>query len=321
MVRTRTPALLAAARAACVVAVAALAACAPRLAAHGLETTAPVVAQDAFVTRDGLRLPLRRWDSPSPVAVVVALHGMSDYSNAFEAPATWWAEHGLITYAYDQRGFGRAPHPGLWAGGDALRQDLSDFVLAVRAAHPGLPVFALGESMGGAVVLSALASAHPPRVDGAILVAPAVWSRKDMPFSYRAALWSVAHVAPWMTFTGRGLNIWPSDNIEMLKKLARDPLFQHRTRADAIWGLANLMDDAYRAPAGLADPPPILLLYGAKDQIIPAKATDEAIAALGARAEVRRYAHGYHMLLRDLEGPTVWSDVLDWIARRSTPVR
>jgi alpha-beta hydrolase superfamily lysophospholipase len=298
-----------------------LAACAPRLAGRGLEPATPPNAQDAFTTRDGLRLPLRRWDASSPVAIVVALHGMSDYSNAFEAPATWWAAHGLSTYAYDQRGFGRAPNPGLWPGSDALRQDLDDFVEAVRASHPGLPVFALGESMGGAVVLSALASAHPPRVDGAILVAPAVWSRQDMPLSYRAALWTVAHVAPWMTFTGKGLKIWPSDNIEMLKKLARDPLFQHRTRADAIWGLVNLMDEAHRAPARLSDPPPILLLYGAKDQIIPAKATDETIAALGARAEVRRYAHGYHMLLRDLEGPTVWSDVLDWIAgRRSAPL-
>ncbi len=102
----------------------------------------------------------------------------------------------------------------------------------------------LGESMGGAVVLSSLASPRPPRVDGAILVAPAVWSRRDMPLSYRAALWATAHVVPWKTFTGKGLKIWPSDNIEMLRKLARDPLFQHATRADAIYGVVNVMDEA-----------------------------------------------------------------------------
>jgi alpha-beta hydrolase superfamily lysophospholipase len=273
-----------------------------------------------FVTHDGLRLPLRHWDAPQPIAIIVALHGMSDYSNAFEMPATWWVTKGITTYAYDQRGFGRSPSPGLWPGADALRGDLTDLVEAVREKHPGVPVYALGESMGGAVLLTALASARPPRVDGAILVAPAVWARNDMPWSYRAALWTVGHTMPWMTFTGRGLKIWPSDNIEMLRKLARDPLFQHKTRADALYGLVNLMDEAHSAPARIHNPPPILFLYGAKDQIIPKAPTEEVIRALGDRARVMRYDRGYHMLLRDLEAKTVWSDVLDWIASgRSTP--
>ena len=63
------------------------------------------------MTRDGLHLPLREWDAKNPKAVIVALHGMSDYSEAFEMPAPWWAEHGITTIAYDQRGFGRAPDP------------------------------------------------------------------------------------------------------------------------------------------------------------------------------------------------------------------
>ena len=54
-----------------------------------------------------------------------------------------------------------------------MRSDLSDAVAAARARYPGAPVYALGESMGGAVVLTALASANPPAVDGVILVAPA----------------------------------------------------------------------------------------------------------------------------------------------------
>ncbi len=299
---------------------ASLGACAPMLAPRGNETVAPSVAPDAFVTRDGISLPLRHWDAPHPTAIIVALHGMSDYSNAFDMPGTWWATQGITTYAYDQRGFGRAPNPGLWAGGDALRQDLSDFVAAVRAAHPGIPVFALGESMGGAVVLSSLASADPPNIDGTILVAPAVWSREDMPASYRAALWTVAHVLPSISLSGNGLGIWPSDNIPMLRALSRDPLFQHKTRADAVYGLVNLMDEARKAPEHLEHPPPILFLYGKKDEVIPAPPTEATIAALGARADVPRYDYGYHMLLRDLDRQLVWQDVVDWISRRTQNV-
>ena len=43
----------------------------------------------------------------APKAVIIALHGMSDYSNAFDMPGKVWAKRGITTLAIDQRGFGR----------------------------------------------------------------------------------------------------------------------------------------------------------------------------------------------------------------------
>ena len=267
-----------------------------------------------MLARDGERLPLRSWGPAHPFAVIVALHGMGDYSNFIALPAQYWATQGVATVAYDQRGFGASANPGLWAGAETMRADLDDAVDATRAKYPGVPLYVLGESMGGAVLLSDLAQPHPPRIDGAILVAPAVWSRDDMPFSYRVALWLTAHTLPGMTVSGRGVvHIWPSDNIPMLRAYSRDPLVQKATRADAVWGLADLMDQARHAPDHMAATPPMLLVYGKRDQVIPAAPTEAVVKALGPRAEVHRYDHGYHMLMRDLDGPLVWQDVLAWI--------
>jgi alpha-beta hydrolase superfamily lysophospholipase len=285
------------------------------VAPRGTADVPPAIANDEFVTSDGLHLPVRHWNAKDPNAIIVALHGMSDYSNAFAIPAPYLAEHGISVVAYDQRSFGRAPNPGIWPGGDALRGDFHDFVDVVRARHPHIPVIALGESMGGAVVLSSLASNHRPNVDGVILVAPAVWSRQDMPLLYRIALWTAAHFLPSMTVSGKGLKIWPSDNIEMLRAISRDPLFQKKTRSDAVWGLVNLMDSARHAPEKLTNPPPILIVYGAKDQIIPAKPTKAVIAALGNRAEVHEYPNGYHMLLRDLSREAPLKDIVSWVEK------
>lgn len=295
-----------------------LAGCAPTLAPTGDLHVTPTMAEDAIVARDGVRLPLRRWEAEgAPRAVIVALHGMSDYSNAFDMPARVWMKAGITTLAFDQRGFGKSDHPGLWAGADVMRADLADAVAAARARYPGVPVFALGESMGGAVVLTALASSEPPPVDGVILVAPAVWSRSDMPMSYRAALFLGAHLLPGMILSNssasRVVTITPSDNVAMLRALGRDPLFQKQTRIDTLFGLVNLMDEARNAPDGIKNAPPILFLYGANDQIIPAKPTQAVIAALGEKATVKHYEHGYHMLLRDLEGEAVDKDVAEWV--------
>jgi acylglycerol lipase len=307
-----------------------LCACAPSFAPPVESGVTPHATADAIVARDGTRLPLRHWDAEggAPRAVIVALHGMSDYSNAFDMPGKVWAKLGITTLAYDQRGFGLSDKPGIWAGADAMRSDLNDAIAAARVRYPGVPVFALGESMGGAVVLTALASDSPPRVDasaaapilkadGIILVAPAVWSRGDMPLTYRAALFLAAHLVPGMILSnnaaGRVVTIVPSDNVAMLRALGRDPLFQKKTRTDTLFGLVNLMDEARTAPQRITAAPPILFLYGANDQIIPPKPTQAVIAALGGKAVARRYEHGYHMLLRDLEGELVDRDVAEWI--------
>ncbi len=300
------------------------AACAPRLAEEGPEMRMPSiekgegtgVAADRYVTRDGLRLGLMHWDAKQPFATIVALHGMSDYSNAFAMPAPWWADHGISTYAYDQRSFGRSPEPGIWAGNDVMRRDLADFVDVLKARHPGQPVYVLGESMGGALVMTAFASGAPPKADGVILVAPAVWSRKTMPFSYRLALWTVSHTFRWWSLSGSGLKIEPSDNIPMLIAIGRDPLFQKSARADAIYGLVSLMDEAYESPARL-NKLPLMFMYGGNDQIIPKGPTEQVLAKLGPNTTVKRYPNGYHMLLRDLDGPARWADVAVWVAAQA----
>ena len=305
-----------------------LAACAPSFGPDVTGSVPPSVGDDVVIARDGTRLPLRRWDAEGgkPRAVIVALHGMSDYSNAFDMPGKVWARLGITTLAYDQRGFGKNENPGVWVGANAMRSDLNDAVAAARARYPGVPVFALGESMGGAVVLSGLGSPQPPAVDGIILVAPAVWSRGDMPMLYRVALFLGAHILPNMILpnsaAARVKKIVPSDNIPMLIALGKDPLFQKETRTATLYGLVNLMDEARTAPERMKDgrittASPILFLYGANDQIIPKEPTEAVIAALGDKAKVKHYSRGYHMLLRDLGGESVDRDIADWIFRNA----
>ena len=302
--------------------------CAAVTAPGGGQSVSPGLADGIFTTYDGLRLPMREWNAEGkPRAVIIALHGMSDYSNAFDGPGRQWTKSGITTLAFDQRGFGSGPNIGLWSGNDTMRRDLADFAQAARLRYPGVPIFGLGESMGGAVVLSALADPNPPHLDGVILVAPAVWSRSDMPLLYRVALFAAAHAWPGLILSNsaasRVVTIYPSDNIEMMRAPGRDPLFQKKTRADALFGLVNLMDEARAAPARITmAPPPILLLTGLKDMVIPRAPTDGVIADLGKRGDVRRYDNGYHMLLRDLGGPKVNQDVADWVlAKVPTPQR
>jgi acylglycerol lipase len=296
---------------------AALAACAPQLQESGPPIAPPALAEDHFLASDGAVLPLRVWapKEGQPRAVVLALHGFNDYSNAWSEPAKWWAEHGILTYALDQRGFGRAPNPGLWAGVDVMVRDVREALLTLGARHPDVPLYLVGESMGGAVALTAMADwARDDIVNGVIVAAPAVWARETMWWPYRAALWFAAHVMPWNLATARGIRVHPSDNTEMLRALGRDPLVIKATRADAIWGLADMMD------AGLAAAPkvrrPLLVLVGENDDIVPRTAIEVMLQRLEAPYRLALYPKGYHMLFRDLNGELVWRDTAAWMDNR-----
>lgn len=287
---------------------------------------APQLADKVLIAADGARLPLRVWlPEGKPKAVILALHGFNDYSNAFTAPAEAWAQQGIATYAYDQRGFGEAPLRGRWPGSWLLADDLATASRLLRHRYPGVPLYLLGESMGGAIVITAVtgaAGAPRPEADGIILAAPAVWGRETMNVFERAALWAGYHFFPDLTLTGRGLHIMPSDNIEMLRALARDPLVIKETRVDTIKGLVDLMDLALAAAPRITEP--MLLLYGDRDEVVPKEPTRLWIDHLPYRARMTRrialYAHGYHMILRDLDAPIVREDVASWIADHRAPL-
>lgn len=285
--------------------------------------------EGGLVTDDGQTLHLETWFPTDPTgkpvppkAAIVALHGFDDYSEEFAMPATYLAEHGIATFAYDQRGFGHSDNPGRWPGAETLKRDLRTAIRLVRARMPATPVYALGCSMGGAVVLATLADGGPDLPDGAILCPPAVWARETQPLLNRAVLWAGVRLIPDESFTGRGLGVLASDNIPMLRKLGRDPLYIHATRTDAIYGLVDLMDQ------GLAAAPkvtlPLLVLYGAKDQVIPKTPVADLMARLPRTADgtqrLAYYANGWHLILRDLDASLVDADMVAWIADHHAPL-
>jgi acylglycerol lipase len=300
-------------------------ACMPSIYPPGHPITTPQLTGEVYIAEDGVRLPVRTWmpESDELKALIIAVHGFNDYSNFFSSAGEYLSTQGIGSYAFDQRGFGGAPNRGYWSGVSAYAHDLFEFSRQVREKYPTVPLYLLGESMGGAVVIVTMNSKMAPNVDGVILSAPAVWGREAMPWYQRALLWVTAHTLPWMTLTGESMEIIPSDNIDMLRALGRDPLVIKETRVEAIYGLVDLMDEALRISPNLQSP--TLFLYGEKDEVIPKAPILKTLRTLPTQdksgpVQVAIYENGYHMLLRDLQAPILWRDIAAWIEAPTVPL-
>jgi acylglycerol lipase len=293
-----------------------LGACTPTMVPGGPAVETPRLLADRIIAADGVELPLTIWrPDGTPKAVIVALHGFNDYAIGFADPAVEWVRDGIATYAYDQRGFGRGARRGMWPGTETMVADLEMTTGLVAARHPGVPVYVLGESMGGSVAMVAAAQGRLGPASGVILVAPAVRGRETLNVFARVGLWFFSHTVPWLAGQPGGpLPFTPSDNIAALRKLSRDPLVIKATRVDAFWGLVNLMDDALAAAPHFTAP--ALIQLGKHDDLIPDDPMELMLSRMPpdptGQRRVAVYSDGYHMLLRDLKAAIPIRDIVHW---------
>lgn len=276
------------------------------------------VEQNTFVSFDGSQLGLttwQPWDGAASEHVVIGLHGMNDYANAFHMAAPFWAERGVTVYAYDQRGFGRSPERGIWPDEELMREDLRTAVDIARSRHPGAIITVVGISMGGAVAISAFGSDRPPAADRLIASGPGLRGWGAMNPAYRLSLWLSAHVRPaWVVRPPRRfIRIEPSDNIEMLQRTWADPLMMPTNRIDQVYGLVSLMETAHERAADLPAKVPTLMSYGANDYVVPVEGVRRTAKVLPSHVRTIYYENGYHMLLRDLQATRVHQDYLSFM--------
>lgn len=305
-----------------------LAACVTPATLKALDLETPLMPQldldnDRLISFDGAELGLTVWDTKdTPETVIVGVHGMNDYANAFHMAAPYWAARGVKTYAYDQRGFGRSYGRGEWPDEDSMREDLRTAIRLVRAEHPDATLAVVGISMGGAVTMTAFGSDRPPEgVDRVVLSGPGLRGWGSIPAVQRIALWTSVRVRPgWVVRPPRFVKIEPSDNIEMLKRFWADPLGIKTNKIEQVHGVVSLMESAHRAAPSLTSDVPMLLTYGARDIVIPKNGVRRTAKRLPEHVRTAYYPEGYHMLLRDLQAETVFDDVLAFLRDPDAPL-
>lgn len=275
-----------------------------------------VPPQRIFTLSDGAKIPARVWPpSGRPRALMLALHGFNDSRDAWEAPAPFFSAHQIMVVAPDQRGFGQAPQRGNWAGSARMVEDIRQEVAQLQEAYPQIPLYLVGESMGGAVLMQLMAQPDAPHVAGTILLAPAVWNfgwTTDLSLSVLAGLF------PNSLVTGRELpvHVVASDNRMALARLYYDPLTLRATRLRTLQGLVALMKQAALSAPRLHGP--VLCVYGDHDQLVPPAAMVPVWQTMPAGVRRDLIPGGHHLLLRDRQGARVQQDILSWMETPGT---
>ena len=263
----------------------------------------------------GVSLFRQVWRPAGPArAVLVNIHGLGDHSGLYPTLVEHFPSRGITVHAMDLRGNGRSAGQRAYVERwEEFRGDLRRFLDLVREEEPGQPVFLLGNSLGGLIVLDYVLH-HPDGLRGVIAASPPL-GRLTVP-------------APLLALGRVFSRVWPRFSLRTgmdLSGLARDPVVAQTILADPLFhrvGTARLSTEVVaaiaRVQAAAPDfPLPLLVLHGSEDRMVPPDGSREFVARVGhPDRELREYGGAYHVLFADLDHERVLTDVERWIEAR-----
>jgi acylglycerol lipase len=253
------------------------------------------------------------WEPAHPESaggLVVIVHGFGEHSGRYGHVADRLTRDGWTVFALDHHGHGRSEGPrGRISFPDAVA-DIDRLVDLSVERRPGLPLFLLGHSMGGALALR-YALAHPDRLSGLILSGPLVQVEG------RAAAQLLGRVlgrlVPNLPLARLDPNLVSRDP-GVVRAYVEDPLVFHQPLPAAT--VSEFLRHAATLPAEVDRIRlPTLLMYGTEDRLCAPQGAVLVSRRIGASdLTTKPYDGLYHEILNEPERERVLDDVCGWLA-------
>jgi acylglycerol lipase len=268
-------------------------------------------------TTDGLALFWRAWTAVSPRAVLVVVHGLAEHSGRYAHVGRHFAGRGWAVYALDTRAHGRSPGPKVHVADFAeFLADVRSMVAYAHERHPGLPLFLLGHSQGGLVMLL-YALRHPEGLAGVVVTSPLLEAHPSLRPSkaFRLTLRILQRIAPRLRLPSGVDPRAISRDPEVVRAYVEDPLVSRRV--SPLWYAALRRAQAeVRAGAGRLAVPTLVLASPDDRLVDPAAIRRFAAEAPAGQVEESWWPGLSHELLNEPEGEEVLAAINAWLQPR-----
>jgi len=270
-----------------------------------------------------VNVPMRSWvPVERPKEVLLCVHGLGFSSLSFTDFGQDMAGRGYAVYAMDVRGFGQwmKRKEGDTVDFEACLNDVEASLKKLRAAYPGVPVFLVGESMGGAIALAAT-SRYPALVDGLVSAVPS----SDRFGKVRGEVVVGAH---YLEDRDREIDISPTvvarstSDKTMQRQMKANPTNRMKISPRELKAFEDFMKGNNDA-AALIEKQPVLMMAGFKDKLVKPEGTIELFNALTTQDKLLMVVgDGEHLLLEENQMTSQMAQLLDdWIRTEGASLR
>ncbi|MBX9952470.1 MAG: lysophospholipase [Candidatus Obscuribacterales bacterium] len=284
------------------------------------------------VSVHGADLQMRKFLAANENAVALYLHGIEGHAEWFANTAAVLNAAGITVYAPDRRGAGlNSAERGHVDNYKILVDDLEFFLNLVAERHPGLPLFLIGNCWGAKVAAVVAAETHKwstagrkPRLDGLVLICPAIKTKPDLGFSQKLSIAlallsgkdALRQQIPIPLTTAMF-----TDNHIFLDYIERDPL--RLTSASKAFYFASFVLSLKSARVAPAIKIPTLILQSDNDAIVDVPGIEAWFSKINHQEKkYKKYLGAAHSMDFDRRQFIEYArDLAQWIEKISTQSR
>lgn len=268
-----------------------------------------------FKVSGGVDLYFQRWMPESPKAILIFVHGLSEHVGRYNAFRRFFNSKDYGVCLYDMRGHGKS-------GGRKTHvnkfyeylYDLAEFIEFVRKTSPNAPIFLVGHSLGGQIILNFVVK-YAKAIRGAVVLSPNIRISLTLP-KWKTRIGEIG--AKWFPTIRIKNNIDPATlthDANIVEKYKNDENIRKditlRCGYEIVKNTELVMALASRIHV------PIMLLHGGSDTLCDPDATRKFFMRVSVPSKrLKIYPGLYHELLNEVERDQVLMDMETWVEQQ-----
>lgn len=247
----------------------------------------------------------RKWGVSNPRAIICLVHGIGEHSGRYEELAVLMNKANISMYAIDLRGHGNSSGcRGFTSPRAEVLEDIKSMVQIAREENKNKPIFMMGQSMGGNIVLDYRNRRDfSEHIKGYIVMSSWLKLYKKIGKLQYTAIKLLSKLKPKYKLSLK-IDTSQLGNSKNYKNYEKDELIHGyiatKTAVEAFdIGLLLMKDKAVKS--GIGRDKPMLLMHGDKDRICHYKGS-EILGSIQEHCEFILWNDGLHELHNSQQG-------------------
>jgi alpha-beta hydrolase superfamily lysophospholipase len=251
----------------------------------------------------------------APKAVLLVVHGLGEHSGRYDNVVNHFVPKGYAVYSWDHIGHGKS------AGEREMVETFQDFTETMKIYYqmvknwnPGIPIFAVGHSMGGTITTYYLLD-HQEDFQGAVISAALV-KAGDSVSKFTIMMGKLmSRIAPKMGVLPLDPHTISKDP-EVVQAYIADPLVFHakspaRLGTELLAAMARITAEVEKIKL------PFITVQGSEDALVDPVGAEMLHDQAGSQDKtIKIYPGLYHEVFNEPEREQVLNDVEQWLEQR-----